>query len=648
MKKQICFLFTALSALIMGAQTAPAEDWLTYFRCDFNDGIPSDFATYDRDGKTLYFTMVQAGLIQGKSWAAVREEKTDPVNYYAGSGSKHKYAADEEHVAADDWMVTPQIWIKGGNAKLTWRSKSIGENKKNSSYNVYVSTIGNTPDDFGSPIYTVTDESVSSWTKHELSLAEYKGQRVYVAFQNISFDKEILAIDDILAEGQKGLCELLVTTPEYIFGKDAATISANITAYSDEEINSFTAYYEYKGKVTSQTYSGLSLKNMGSYDFSFDEKIPIALGDTIDYKVWAEVNSITLDVIEQRSISFLFEPKRKIVVEEGTGMWCVYCPEGIVAMEELAKKYPDSFIGIVVHYDDPLEVHHYWEDLYFPRYPSAYINRKYTSEDVMKEVFDGFDIVYTMLNGGIETYYLDALDDQTYADVSLQSSSDGKTFNAVVKSRFAINIADADYKIALVVIENDVTGEGFYQDNGYWNSDTPMGGYESLPERILDPTFQEVAREVYDDYMGIPGSVPTTIVAGETYEFEFSAPIPENVNSVANTKIIAMLIDQKTGEIMNADIVTPELAGVNDILAEGSLELSYRLENGRCSVDFTPKSMGTATVSMYSVNGTLLHKSTVETIGSKTTHSINVNGLSGIYFITVNQDGKTDSAKLAL
>ena len=45
----------------------------------------------------------------------------------------------------------------------------------------------------------------------------------------------------------------------------------------------------------------------------------------------------------------------KVVVEEGTATWCGFCPRGIVGVQEMKKKYPDSFIGIAAHRDDPLE-----------------------------------------------------------------------------------------------------------------------------------------------------------------------------------------------------------------------------------------------------------------------------------------------------
>ncbi len=654
MKKIIAFIISTLlvahvvSALPVSDSVAEDNDWMTYFYCDFTDGIPEGFADYDRDGKTFHFQMTQAGLVQGQAWSKIVEERSTPTNYCAASGSKHKYATGEEAVAADDWMVTTGIWVKGSDAKLSWRSKSMGESKKKSSYSVYVSTTGNTPEDFtAAAIKEVVDEDVSEWGSYEVSLAQYEGQNIYIAFVNNSLGKEILAIDDIKVEGRKGLCELLVTIGDYVFGTEEIVVSASLTAYSDTEINSFTAFYEHKGQTFSKQISGIALKRLDTHSFTFDEKIVAAIGDTVTYKVWAEVGDLTTDVIECKTIPLLFNPKRKIVVEEGTGMWCTYCPKGIVAMEELAKRYPDSFIGVTVHYDDALEVDDYRKALDFPGFPSARINRKYLSPDIMKEVLVNGRKQYTMLEGGIESLYLDALDDQTIADISLYSEVADGRIKATVTTRFAINDDDAKYQIAIVMIENDVTGEGFYQANGYADKPEAMGGYENLPDYILDFVFQEVARDIFDDFNGIPGSIPTNIIAGNENVFEFSVEVPENVDSIDKTKIIAMLINQETGEIVNAEIADAASAGVNDVIADGALGLSYRIEGETCIVEIASASAASAGIALYGINGSKLAAASLNTIDGKASYSFEIGGLSGIHFVTVRQGNQTAAIKVA-
>ena len=66
-------------------------------------------------------------------------------------------------------------------------------------------------------------------------------------------------------------------------------------------------------------------------------------------KVNGEVNGTSVNQATLPRVTVTKVPHRKIVVEEYTAMWCGYCPRGIALMENLAKTYPDDFIGIAVH-----------------------------------------------------------------------------------------------------------------------------------------------------------------------------------------------------------------------------------------------------------------------------------------------------------
>ncbi len=620
---------------------------MTYFSCDFNDGMPEEFALYDLDGQTPHFSMTQAGLEKDKAWTVVREENTTPSNFYAGSGSKHKYATTTtEKVAADNWMISPAIWIRGKGATLSWDGKSFGETKKTSSYKVLVSTKGNAPEDFTeAAIKTVENESATKWTHYEVSLEQFKGKQIYIAFVNNSLDKEILGIDNLAVEGEKGLCELSVIYDTHITGTEPITVTATLTAFSEENINAFTAYYEHKGETFTKEITGLSLKEGESHTFSFDQKIPVSVGDTIRYKVWAKVNDTEADAVHCTTVPFLFIPQRKVVVEEGTGMWCGFCPKGIVAMEEMHKKYPETFIGIAVHYDDVMEVQGYAAPLAFPAYPSAFVNRIHVSNPPMVEATIDGKHCYTTLHGGLETTFLKALEETTHAEVALNVETTEDKINATVSTRFAVPLKNVNYQIAIAVIENNVTEAYYYQENYFAGTSTPIGGYESMPDRIIAPTFQEVARAIYDNYKGIPGSVPANCEVGETCVFNFSTDIPESVKNIDNAQIIAMLINQENGEILNAEIANATATGIDHVaMSDKAPALTCKMQGETCIVDFNSAATTPATLSLYTASGVRLHSTTLH--GGKASHAIDTNGLKGVHFISVAQGNNVSTLKL--
>lgn len=44
-----------------------AQEQIDYYNVDFSEGIPTEMTTYDLDGQTLHYTMIQAGFKQGQA-----------------------------------------------------------------------------------------------------------------------------------------------------------------------------------------------------------------------------------------------------------------------------------------------------------------------------------------------------------------------------------------------------------------------------------------------------------------------------------------------------------------------------------------------------------------------------------------------------
>ena len=74
--------------------------------------------------------------------------------------------------------------------------------------------------------------------------------------------------------------------------------------------------------------------------------------------------------------------------------------------------------------------------------------------------------------------------------------------------------------------------------------------------RVLDNSvsmlFDDVARSILPDWQGASGCVPAVINEGETYSHTYKLTLPENIQQKSNLRIVTLLIDGSTGEIMNA------------------------------------------------------------------------------------------------
>lgn len=266
---------------------------------------------------------------------------------------------------------------------------------------------------------------------------------------------------------------------------------------------------------------------------------------------------------------------RKIIVEEGTGTWCGWCPRGIVAFSETEERYPDKFIGIAVHCDDAMASDTYEPLLikFFSGYPAAVVNRDplYNidpSPEILLDVFEEWDTQTSPANIEIET---DAVE--------------GTKINVRAHTTFCLDMTDTDLALAFVVLEDGIVG---YQSNYYaGGGNGQMGGWENY-NSTQAWAYNHVARNIYYCW-GLSESIPANIIEGQTYSYEYEVSLAD-VAKIANSSIVAILIDKNTGVILNAAKVNAAdygQAGINDIQTNTPVEY-YNLQGIRMDATRLP------------------------------------------------------------
>lgn len=250
------------------------------------------------------------------------------------------------------------------------------------------------------------------------------------------------------------------------------------------------------------------------------------------------------------SIMLLPEGKgysRNVVVEEATGTWCGWCVRGYVGMEHMAETYTDgSYIGIAAHYGDDMAANTYMPLLQsqLTSFPSAFVNR-------MEKIDPSTQT--------LEEMYKKYVDIPTYGKISLEINDVNSEVASVTStSEFAFS---GNYSVAYVVKEN---GVGPYrQTNNYAGGAAgEMGGFED-EDTYVDLMYSDVARNIFDVY-GMPGSLPTDIEVDTPYEHTAEISLA-NVTDVENASIVAMIIDQTYGYIVNAVVKSLGNSSVSDI-----------------------------------------------------------------------------------
>jgi hypothetical protein len=233
---------------------------------------------------------------------------------------------------------------------------------------------------------------------------------------------------------------------------------------------------------------------------------------------------------------------RKVVMEEGTGSWCGWCPRGTVAMENMREKYPDSFIGLAIHNGDAMTVTTYDQNMtskFFSGFPKAVVNRK--MELLGDPYFDG------------EEFFLSEMEipSQIGLELTGEFNEDLTKIDLKTTTTFANDATNVNLKLAYVLVENGVTG---YTQSNYYagGGNGPMGGFENRPSSIVDMVYNDVARGIYTAFNGITGSIPTTVTKMVPEDHTYSITLPNSIKNKADLEVVVMLINA-AGEIENAD-----------------------------------------------------------------------------------------------
>ncbi len=308
----------------------------------------------------------------------------------------------------------------------------------------------------------------------------------------------------------------------------------------------------YRGKETFCTEIVLDPQDMQERDLQFDVEI-----------LWQDgIVDETLDDNRcQLAVSLVDELfVRKMVVEEGTGSECQWCVRGIVGMAEMKEKHPDNFIGIAVHYytvNDPYYIGptegSYSKYLmnYITSFPGCIINRDGDIHDPNTQELED---------------YLTAMDPTAVVDVALQASYADEQLTFSSATQFLINNPNADYRLAYVVIENQLP---ITQTNGYSGGNAgPMGGYEYKP-KVVDILVDDVARGIWPTSTGAENSLPQEIQKGQVYNHSLTIRMPK-YSDVNNLEAIALVLNAKDGSIMNAtkcDYIEGLTSGIQQIEA---------------------------------------------------------------------------------
>lgn len=531
---------------------------------------------------------------------------------------------------SDDWMIIPQLKLNDGDNFLTFKAQSYDWSREDIlkivvwEYDDVVGSIdeelfkkikeeAKTLAEFQVPASQTTGTLEGSWNEYEFSLADYSGKNVYIGFVNQNMGESIIFIDDLAVE-YRGAYTLSVASEKNLLKAETTDITAYVNINAEGPFKALEASIYVPSTEYSNTISldNLALKAGDRQAIEFKDVI-LTEGEVNKFIVTANLSGVE-QTYTGSIVNHAFEIPRRVMIEEGTGMWCGNCPLGEVAIEHLEETLPDNVAIISVHNGDAIVMTDYDELLALGGYPAGRVNR--------------LDKVYQPLYADDSTgnkEYISPNGNVTFKDVVLSEISNGtegeiKIGDATYYSadgiislpidvRFSVSRDNALYNIYTCVVEDGLSGR---QTNYFKGDSSPIMDWWSAQPGKVDYVYKNVARAMIGGFYGYSGKIPSNVKAEKVYNTEIRFELPATVANPDNMHFVVALLDATTGCVINSDVcrkftINPiDGAGIDEIASGAGQQIVLTTENGTLYVN------GDDNVEVYSTSGVRMRNGSLE------------------------------------
>jgi hypothetical protein len=463
------------------------------------------------------------------------------------------------------------------------------------------------------------------------------------------------------------------TTPEIVSVAAGATITGVLSNYGSEAITSFTLNYTVDGglPVTQNITSVNIAPSGGTYNFSHATKAALATaGKNYAIKVWASnINGNADENTANDELSFgIFvnngvSGEKHVFVEEGTGAWCGYCPDGHLRMKDIIDQIP-STVAVMHHNNDGMTNtnSNTINSTYQTGFPYGMIDRV---------LFDGETTV-----GQNRGLWANRVASQINASTPFDIKITSKTWDAATrKINFTVEVKSVDYaqgdiRINGLVVENNIrgaAGNNFSQHNYYSKTGGAVGG-SSHPlyneSDVIDGyNHQHVVRSIPSGAWGTANVIPTLVAPNATYTQSYTYTLPaetsvtlpgatdpiRGMNKAEDIVLVAFVsyynADITKRVVMNSSEVTL-FGGYNGVSTPVKTEVATTVypnpTSGLTTVNFTLASAASTAVEVYDMLGNkVLTANEGQYTSGEHTVAFSADALSnGMYLVQVKVDGE--------
>jgi hypothetical protein len=474
------------------------------------------------------------------------------------------------------------------------------------------------------------------------------------------------------------------------------TLKGNLANYGKNDLSSLDVYYTIdSGTKVKGTLSTLNTTNSGGVE-TFDFPTPLNF-TTSGYKVikaWTEKpnlrpdennlnDTLTVNIFVNEGIA----GTKRVLLEEGSGGWCGYCPDGHLRMRDILAS--NNKVVAVVHHNGDGMVNtqsSLINTAYATGYPYGVVDRTlYTDQTTVG------------LNRGLwdakATENLNAITPVNISIVNKTYNAATRTLSYTVKADFVDDALPGDMRITSIISEDNVRGPmisptstTWSQHNYYSSMDASAGGsaheFYNEPAYFYGYNHRHVAKTILPSAWGNAGVIPNAPLKGSSYTQNFTYTLPAVVSVSAtdfpsNTGIYTPFQNTYPGEAnnkigatsiiglvsyYNTDVTKCKVINVNETPALWSTSAKEEFKSayfsnvfpnpttGITQIDFKLSSTDNLTIELFDIMG-----KSVKTIknGSFASgdHSIffdTENIENGVYFLKLSSTNYTATHKLAI
>lgn len=572
-----------------GTYIRETETGNVLFADNFNDPNASlaKWMNYEGDHRTPLAEQQEWGFdTDNTPWNFSTHDSAEDANYYATSHSLYAPSG-----TSDDWMLTPHLCIpEDGKAVLSfdvqkWKNKDdhlwvyvIPEERIVSYLNdanmAVLKKEAILLDEIKEMDYSTTGSTTNHWKRCQYSLADFAGKDVYIAFANLNTNQSCVLVDNVSVE-REIVYAIGFSNEERVVALDEVAIKGTFTIKTKEFAYgavSLTLKDENGSEVSQISWPNISGTSIidRPIPMNFSSPLPLAIGRenkfTIDILFDGKnTNGETYKRTETYNGSIYdlaFKPTRRVVLEELTGITCPNCPQGHIAIEACERQYKDQFIPISIHAyegdDLGVQFQPYAQFLELSAAPSARINR---IEGAYYPMYGtGSDLLYDLAEQNLwYNIVAQELNKSALCDLNVTArlSEDKATITYSADLKYAISTKQQT-SLLFVLLEDGIES---YQENNFANMDLPAlgqwglggiyGNYYAYPVEHND-----VVRTIIGDtFSGSIGMFPSEFQAGTSYSTsEYQCRVSESVLDSSKLKLVAILIDTQSGEVINAAV----------------------------------------------------------------------------------------------